>query len=77
MSDKMVSVARFLTREQAEVARAALEEAGIDAVVSADDTGGLIATPMGADVMVMEEKLAAARVIIEPEDRSDSEPADE
>ena len=69
---KMVSVARFLTREQAEVARSVLVDAGIEATVSADDTGGLIPTSMGVDVMVMEEHAAAARVLIEPEDRSDA-----
>lgn len=73
---KLVSVGRFLTREQAEIARSVLSESGIEATVSADDTGGLIAMPNGVDVMVLEEHVAAARALIEPEDRSDAEPSE-
>ena len=73
---QLVSVGRFMTREQAEIARAALENAGIESTVSADDTGGMIAMPTGVDVMVLEEHVAAAEAIIQPEDRSDAEPAD-
>lgn len=74
---ELVSVARFLTREQAEIARAALEEAGIDATVFADDAGGMVPLPNGVDVKVMAKDEAAARAIVEPEDRTDPRPDDE
>ena len=73
---KLVSVGRFLDRESAEVARAMLTAAGIEATVSADDAGGMIAMPTGVDVLVLEEHAAAAQALIEPDDRSTAEPGD-
>lgn len=74
---KLVPVARFLTRELAEVARAALDEAGIEATVSADDAGGMIPLNNGVEVLVRDDQLAVARALIEPEDRADSAPEGE
>lgn len=74
MMSELVSVARFLTREQAEIARAALEQAGIEATVHADDAGGMVPLPNGVDVKVLSEHAAAARAIVEPEDRATREP---
>lgn len=65
----MVCVARFDTREDAEIARVALEAAGISATVSADDVGGVIHLTNGVEVLVMEEDVAAATDTIPPEDR--------
>ena len=75
---EMISVARFLTREEAEIARAALEEAGIEAAVFADDAGGMVPSlPTGVDVKVMAPDAAAAEAIIKPQDHADAEPAGE
>ena len=73
---EMVSVARFMTREQAEIAHAALESAGIQASVSADDAGGLVPLTNGVDVMVMQPDLERAKAIIDPEDLSTATPED-
>lgn len=40
MSDRLVLLARFRYRHQADTARGFLKDAGIPAVVSADDAGG-------------------------------------
>ena len=68
MSD-LVTVARFENREEAEIARAALAEAGIEAMVSADDVGGMVHLTNGVEVKVMEEKAEEAKAIIHEEDR--------
>lgn len=75
---EMISVARFLTREEAEIARAALAEAGIEAAVFTDDAGGMVpALPTGVDLKVMASDAAAAEAIIKPADHADAEPADD
>ena len=71
----MVTVARFESREDAEIARVALSEAGIEAMVSADDVGGMVPLTNGVDVMVLEENVEKARTVIRPEDRPSAEPA--
>lgn len=68
----LVTVARFESREDAEIARNALAEAGIEAMVSADDVGGLVPLTNGVDVKVLEEHVERARTIILPEDRPES-----
>ena len=68
----LVTVARFESREDAEIARNALAEAGIEAMVSADDVGGLVPLTNGVDVKVLEEHVERARTIILPGDRPES-----
>lgn len=65
----MVTVARFESREEAEIARVALSEVGIEAMVSADDVGGMVPLTNGVDVKVLEENVDRAKAVILPEDR--------
>lgn len=66
---KMVCVGRYDSREDAEIAKIALANAGIEAAVSADDVGGAIHLVNGVEVLVMEDQVAAATEIIPPGDR--------
>lgn len=69
---ELVTVARFESREDAQIARSALAEAGIEAMISADDVGGMVPLTNGVDVKVLEEHVAAARAVIQPEDRPEA-----
>ena len=68
----MVTVARFENREEAEIARAALAEEGIEAMVSADDVGGLVPLTNGVEVRVLEENVERAKTVIQDEDRPEA-----
>ena len=68
----MVTVARFENREEAEIARAALAEEGIEAMVSADDVGGLVPLTNGVEVRVLEENAERAKTVIQDEDRPEA-----
>ena len=65
----MVTVARFESREEAEIAKSALADAGIEAMVSADDVGGMVPLTNGVDVKVLEENVERAAAVIRPEDK--------
>jgi len=68
MTDQVVCAATFSTRQQAELARGALEAGGITATVAADDAGGEIPgldLSQGVGVFVRERDLEAAREILE------------
>ena len=65
----MVTVARFESREEAQIAKAALAEAGIESMVSADDVGGMVPLTNGVDVKVLEENVERAKAVIQPGDR--------
>lgn len=41
MSDSLITVATYINHPEADVARSALEAAGIDVLVQSDDCGGL------------------------------------
>jgi hypothetical protein len=71
MSDEMICVARFVTRQEAELARGALEANSIQAVVAADDAGGEIPGldfTTGVGVFVRQTDVEAAREILQPGD---------
>lgn len=64
MSDHVACVGTFANRQEAELARGALEASGIEATVSADDAGGEIPgldMSQGVAVLVRGEDLEAAR----------------
>jgi Putative prokaryotic signal transducing protein len=63
----LVAVAAFGTHIEADLARSALEAAGIDAMTAADDAGGQrphLAFSQGVVVLVREENAAAAREVL-------------
>ena len=74
---ELVSVARLFTREEAEVVRARLEDAGITASVFSDDAGGMLPTNLGHDVKVAQENAEAARAFVAAEDRPSAAPEGE
>jgi hypothetical protein len=65
----LVVVATFSNRPEAELARSALEAAGIDALVQSDDGGGmrpsLAWAATGVQVIVREDDADIAREILE------------
>jgi putative signal transducing protein len=73
-SDELVSVHTFSSSAEADLAKSALEAAGIEAIVHADSVGAMYPTDggIGYDVVVRAEDAAAARDILEipavPED---------
>ena len=68
-SDDLVIVASFAGRPEAELARSALEAAGIDSMIRADDGGSMRPAMawagVGFQVIVREWDAAEARVILE------------
>ncbi len=66
--DDLVVVATFADRPEAELAKGALEAAGIDAVVRSDDSGGLrpaMTFSNGAQLVVRAVDAEAAREILD------------
>jgi hypothetical protein len=64
----LIAVARFSSHIEADLARSALEAAGIDAMIAADDAGGQrphLAFSQGVVVMVRAEDQFAAREVLE------------
>jgi type III secretory pathway lipoprotein EscJ len=71
MSDaNLVIVHTFLNEPEAELAKGALQSAGIDAIIQADDVGGmrhhLAMGSGGFKVLVREDDAAVALEILEP-----------
>ena len=68
-SDALVVVATFGDRAAADIAASALEAAGIDSMIRADDGGSMRPAMawagVGFQVIVREEDAAEARVILE------------
>jgi hypothetical protein len=63
----VVAVAKFGTHIEADLAHSALEAAGIESIIAADDAGGQrphMAFSQGVVVMVREEDAAAAREVL-------------
>jgi hypothetical protein len=62
----LVPIETFVNRIEAELARGALTAAGIDAVVSNDDAGGVYASAMrpGSRLLVREEDVERATQIL-------------
>jgi len=70
MANDLIVVHTFASQPEAEVAKTALESAGIDAMIKADTAGGMrphIAWSSGGfQVLVREEDVAEAREVLEP-----------
>jgi hypothetical protein len=66
----LIVVDTFNTQSQAEIAKSALESAGIDAMIKADTAGGmrphLAWSGAGFQVLVREEDEAEAREVLGP-----------
>ena len=66
--DALVTVHTFLDRIEADLAQSALEAAGIESFVRADDCAGLrphLALSQGVEVVVRTEDLDEARAVID------------
>jgi len=68
MSHSLVTLITFPTRIEAEIAKSTLEAAGIKAMVSADDAGGMLPTPFaytsGAELTIREQDREKAKAIL-------------
>jgi hypothetical protein len=67
MTERLVCVIAFPNRQQAELARGALEASGITAAVAADDAGGEIPgldLAQGVGVFVREDDRTAAEEVL-------------
>jgi hypothetical protein len=67
MDEPLVVVRTFSSRMEAEIARGALEAAGIDSAIQTDDAGGLrpdLATRFGVHLLVRESDAAEANGIL-------------
>lgn len=65
--DDLIAVAAFSSHIEADLARSALEAAGIDAIISTDDAGGQrphMAFSQGVAVMVRTDDESAAREVL-------------
>ena len=75
---KLVVVDAFGTGPEAEMAKGALQAAGIDAIIQADDVGGMrphVAWSSGGfKLIVREEDAAAAREILQPQSEEGEDP---
>jgi hypothetical protein len=71
LSGRLVPVATYPTRDEAEVVQGLLASAGIDASVSADDAGGAFPFVLsgGAQLLVDEDDVeAASEVLVDDRD---------
>jgi hypothetical protein len=70
---KLVVVKTFGSRPEADLAKGALEAAGIDAMIQADTAGGmrehLAWSGLGFRLLVREDDADAARDVLEPRER--------
>jgi hypothetical protein len=74
----LIVIHTFNSRQEAEMAKSALDAAGIEAMVVADDAGGIqpgLWEGRGVAVVVNSENERAAREILESEARPADEPA--
>ena len=69
MTDRLVPVATFGTRSEAEIVQGLLASAGIDASISADDAGGAYPFVLsgGAQLLVDENDVEAATQVLASE----------
>jgi hypothetical protein len=69
MSGRLVPVATFGTRSEAEIVQGLLASAGIDASISADDAGGAYPFVLsgGAQLLVDEDDVEAATQVLASE----------
>jgi len=67
MNEHMLSLAEFENEFEAEIARGHLKSAGIDAILSKDDAGGMLPSLQeveGVSLLVRPEDVKRARVIL-------------
>jgi len=67
MNEHMLSLAEFENEFEAEIARGHLKSAGIDAILSKDDAGGMLPSLQeveGVSLLVRDEDLKRARAIL-------------
>jgi putative signal transducing protein len=66
LSGRLIQVAAYPTRDEAEVVQGLLASAGIEASVSADDAGGAFPFVLsgGAKLLVAEEDVEAASEVL-------------
>ncbi len=68
MPKELICVKAFTNRQEAELAKGALQASGIEAMLAADDMGGEIPGldfPQGVGVLVREEDLEAAEEVLQ------------
>ena len=65
MSDELVTVATFPEPIEANVARAALESAGIEVFLNGENANGMIPVAFTSQLQVRAEDEAAARAVLE------------
>lgn len=69
MNHSLITLTTFPTRIEAEIAKSRLETAGIKAMISADDAGGMLPTPFaytaGTELTVREQDVEQAKAILE------------
>ena len=70
MNSRQVVVRTYLNEIDAEITRVALEAAGIACIVVQNDAGGELQYANGAQVVVREDELEAARQILEEHDNA-------
>lgn len=68
MNGGQVVVRTYLNEIEAEIARIALEAAGISCIVVRNDAGGMLQYANGAQLVVRGDALEAARQILEDHD---------
>ena len=68
MSTHLITFRTFPTRIEAELAKSLLEAAGIKAMISADDAGGMRPTPFaytsGVELIIREEDVDRANEVL-------------
>lgn len=68
MSTHLITFRTFPTRIEAELAKSLLEAAGIKAMISADDAGGMLPTPFaytsGVELILREEDVERAKEVL-------------
>jgi hypothetical protein len=71
MTEALTCVKRFANRQEAELARGALEASGIESMLVADDGGGELPGldfAQSVGLFVQEKDLEAATTLLDPED---------
>ncbi len=68
MSHTLITLITLPTRIEAEITKSTLEAAGIKAMISADDAGGMLPTPFaytpGVELTVREQDIEQAKAIL-------------
>lgn len=62
----LVAISTFRSVADAEIAKGVLDEVGIDAMIRADNAGGMYPAISGAELLVRAEDVERARAALEP-----------